>query len=297
MVSKLGLAGCLLVAALSIYGSDAKPATESSKMTDAKNDKFPEEDSDMLMEPNDFSPVSVIRSQGRQYFPSTTDFYHEEPPNTEIDPPHAAQNFYPSFYRDSPPLGHSRPYFPPPHPLDGPIPTPQKFAAPIPTRGFDPAILGSGDFGVIRGGTFYPEDEMPYHPEENSEFNQFYGENANNGHGRPQSDELVQKFTYPEEQFANFRDFADINTPADSAFSQFVVVYAAKNATTPTAQHPRPKNIFEQLELLDKEKALEEKKNRTSKSKVKLTSTKLEKKYKKKTAPKDLDYEPLLALS
>lgn len=300
MLAKLGLAGFLLVAVWSIYGCDAKPATESTKaaVTESKNDKFPEEDSDMLMEPNDFSPVSVIRSQGRQYFPSTTDFYREESPSTEIDPPHAAQNFYPSFFREAPPLGHSRPYFPPPHPLDGPIPTPQKFVAPLPTRGFDPAILGSGDFGVIRGGTFYPEDEMPFHTEDNSDFNQFYGENANNGHGRPQGDELVQKFTYPEEQFANFRDFADINTPADSAFSQFVVVYAAKNATSTTAaEHPRPKNIFEQLELLDKEKALEEKKNRVSKSKVKLTSTKLEKKYKKKPAPKDLDYEPLLALS
>ncbi|XP_037930011.1 uncharacterized protein LOC119670813 [Teleopsis dalmanni] len=260
----------------------------------------------MLMEPNDYTPITVLRSHEHSYHVPPT---HEFRPiiNTQISPrsdaapidshTQAAQNYYPPFFREIPPLGHSRPYFPLPD-----VPVVPKYAAPhpesltsAPQRSFDTALLGSGDFGVLRGGTFYPEEEMPYHPDDNSDFNQFYGD-SNNGHGRPSTEGFIEKYTYPEEQFANFRDFADINTPADSAFSQFVVVYAAKNSTNPST-HKRPKNIFEQLEQLDREKELEEKKNRTSKSKSKLAKTKVQKKYKKKAAPKDLDYEPLLALS
>lgn len=122
--------------------------------------------------------------------------------------------------------------------------------------------------------------------------------NTNNGHGRPHST-FVPKSFYPEEQFSNFRDFADINTPTDPAYSQFVVVYANKNST---GEHLNPKNIIEQLQLLDKEvtnEQKEEKKNSISKFKKKLANTKLEKKYKKKIGAKDnnADVEPLLALS
>ncbi|KAI8033146.1 uncharacterized protein LOC128265928 [Drosophila gunungcola] len=302
----------------------------------------------MLMEPNDFSPITVLRSHEQHFhMPPTTQLQpqiqtriqpraqprqfqsaaaqHNNPdeeeqfrpianPNTKIvgdSHTQAAQNFYPPFYHEAPPLGHSRPYFghgPPvsvsestplslPLPLLAPQQQPQLATQ---QRNFDASILGSGDFGVLRGGTFYPEEEMPYHPEDNSDY--IYGD-ANNGHGRP-SEGFVQKYTYPEEQFANFRDFADINTPADSAFSQFVVVYAAKNATAPHS-HPHPKNIFEQLELLDREKELEKSKSQSqpknsSKNKSKLSKTKLLKKYRKRAGPKiqdPLEIEPLLALS
>lgn len=288
----------------------AKPSKDTEGNLDAatvkKNDEFPEEDTDMLMEPNDFAPISILRSQERHYHePPTTHFrpmlnqryisrsdLPAQPPVHPIDShSQAAQNYYPPFFREAPPLGHSRPYFPigdqaivpkyaeaRPDGNLGPGLAPNQRAA-----GFDQTILGSGDFGVIRGGTFYPEEEMPYHPEDNVDF--------------------VQKYTYPEEQFAHFRDFADINTPVDTAFSHFVVVYQAKNSTKPST-HPHPKNIFEQLELLDKEKAAEDKKlkkpKQPSKSKTKLLKTKLQqqKKYKKKSSAKqDLDEEPLLALS
>ncbi|XP_017048324.1 LOW QUALITY PROTEIN: uncharacterized protein LOC108092956 [Drosophila ficusphila] len=305
------------------------------------NAEFPEEDSDMLMEPNDFSPITVLRSHEQHFhMPPTTQLQpqiqariqpraqprqfqaaaQQNPEEEEQFRPianpsaklvgdshtQAAQNFYPPFYHEAPPLGHSRPYFghgPPVSestPLSLPLPllAPQQQQPATQQRNFDASILGSGDFGVLRGGTFYPEEEMPYHPEDNSDY--IYGD-ANNGHGRP-SEGFVQKYTYPEEQFANFRDFADINTPADSAFSQFVVVYAAKNATAPHS-HPHPKNIFEQLELLDREKELEKTKSQSknsSKNKSKLSKTKLQKKYRKKTGPKlqdPLEVEPLLALS
>ncbi|TMW48975.1 hypothetical protein DOY81_005947, partial [Sarcophaga bullata] len=249
--------------------------------------EFPEEDSDMLMEPNDFGPITILRSQERQY---------HEPPSTQFRPLPANNRYISrsdlSSATHAPPLGHSRPYFP-----IGDAPIVPKYAEARPegnlgpglppqhrAGGFDHSILGSGDFGVIRGGTFYPEEEMPYHPEDSIDF--------------------VQKYTYPEEQFAHFRDFADINTPVEPAFSHFVVVYENKNSTS-TSNHPHPKNIFEQLELLDKEKAAEEKNlkksKQASKSKSKLAKTKLQqKKYKKKnstTASKDMEEEPLLALS
>ncbi|KAH8330188.1 hypothetical protein KR074_005398, partial [Drosophila pseudoananassae] len=343
----------------------AKTSVVSAKPPDQEahvqhNVEFPEEDSDMLMEPNDFSPITVLRSHEQHFhMPPTTQLQPQthqhqqarilpraqprqfQSPSQQQDPEEeqfrpianpnakllarssdadshsqAAQNFYPPFYHEAPPLGHSRPYFGHgpvsestplslPLPLLGPQqpPTPQQQQAQQAhqqqQRNFDASILGSGDFGVLRGGTFYPEEEMPYHPEDNSDY--IYGD-ANNGHGRP-SEGFIQKYTYPEEQFANFRDFADINTPADSAFSQFVVVYAAKNATSPHS-HPHPKNIFEQLELLDREKEKEQelaKSKASSKAKTKLAKTKLQKKYRKKVAGKKtqdpLELEPLLALS
>ncbi|XP_016938863.2 uncharacterized protein [Drosophila suzukii] len=338
-LNHLVICGCLAIISMASV-TMAKPPDQEA--IHHKNAEFPEEDSDMLMEPNDFSPITVLRSHEQHFhMPPTTQLQpqiqariqpraqprqfqvaaqqnpdEEEQfrpianPNTKIvgdSHTQAAQNFYPPFYHEAPPLGHSRPYFghgPPVSettPLNLPLPllAPQQQPQPAnQQRNFDASILGSGDFGVLRGGTFYPEEEMPYHPEDNSDY--IYGD-ANNGHGRP-SEGFVQKYTYPEEQFANFRDFADINTPADSAFSQFVVVYAAKNATAPHS-HPHPKNIFEQLELLDREKELEKAKSQpktSSKNKSKLSKTKLQKKYRKKAGPKiqdPLEIEPLLALS
>lgn len=219
-------------------------------------------------------------------FPSYTSISRSEHDTTEASDTAvtAEQNFFP-FFRDSQPLGHSRPYYPTPEP-------PSAIRYNSYARGHDSSssLLGSGDFGVLRGGTFYQDSDPPI----KNDPNDFYSFYSNNGHGRPQAAPLIRKLTYPEEQFANFKDFADINTPNDPAYSQFVVVYANKNATAP-ATHPNPKNIFEQLQLLDQEKAA--KASKTSKFKSKLAKTKLEKKYKKRVGPKDNDYEPLLALS
>lgn len=255
------------------------------------------------MEPDEFHSTAVIPSQG-SFFRSSEEFrplVHEyvnlhrpnQPRARSIDDSQnqGAQNFFPPpFFRNGPPLGHSRPYF-------SPHETGNRFGA---GRSFDQAILGSGDFGVIRGGTFYQDDDPP--PRSSFESDELLGYYSNNnGHGRPHATPFSPKAFYPDDQFANFRDFADINTPTDPAYSQFVVVYANKNSSEP---HPNPKNIFEQLELLDKEKNDDEqkkqKKNSISKFKKKLANTKLEKKYKKKVPPKEQsvgDFEPLLALS
>lgn len=98
----------------------------------------------MVMEPNDFSPITVLKSHEQHFhMPPTTHLQPqvqarihprvqprkfqsalqqnaEEPfrpianPNTKIvgdSHTQAAQNFYPPFYHEAPPLGHSRPYF------------------------------------------------------------------------------------------------------------------------------------------------------------------------------------------
>lgn len=258
----------------------------------------------MLMEPDIFSPSvystseSSYTSQNGGFKPiiSTSNSpiqhstYQNEPADTN-DP--AAQNYYP-FYRDTSTLGHSRPYYPIQH--QQPIGDFQpRYHIP---RSLDSSLLGSGDFGVIRGGTFYQDNDPPFHTGESNDYYNYFL----NGHGRPHSSPYFPKYHYPEEQFANFRDFADINTPNDGAFSQFVVVYANKNATT-NLNHPNPKNIFEQLEMIDKEKSTENVNSenkiniKISKTKAKLEKTKKEKNYKKQLSPKSVDYEPLLALS
>lgn len=273
------------------------------------SERIEEDDSDMLMEPDEFRPTALLPAHAPGFFSGSNEFrsnefrsfvpeyvHLERPVGQRIrsieeqrPPPPPSNYFPPSFFRNVPPLGHSRPYYASQEAHSN------RFGA---GRSFDQTILGSGDFGVIRGGTFYQDDDPT--PErstsfESDEYLRYF--NTNNGHGRPHTP-FVPKF-YPDDQFANFRDFADINTPTDPAYSQFVVVYANKNSTEP---HPNPKNIFEQLQLLDKEVRDDEKKqkkNSISKFKKKLANTKLEKKYKKKIGAKDTngDYEPLLALS
>lgn len=253
---------------------------------------LPEDDSDMLMEPDEFHGQAVLQ---QRYFPST-EYQQEFIPAEHTVQPHivpgdaqtqAAQNFLPSLFRNSPPLGHSRPYYQAPEQQN----THSRFTSGRSIQ--DQSILGSGDFGVIRGGTFYQANDPParsVHALDSNDYLSFFN---NNGHGRPHTAPYTKNL-YSDDQFANFRDFADINTPTDPAYSQFVVVYANKNSTAP---HPNPKNIFEQLQLLDRDG--EHKKNSISKFKKKLANTKLEKKYKKKLGPKEKmgDFEPLLALS
>jgi hypothetical protein len=234
----------------------------------------------------------------------------EVTPNSGAPIP-AEQQFFPSFFRSAPPLGHSRPQvYVPPNPAAA-------IAGRYSTgglRSFDQSMLGSGDFSVLRGGTFYPDGDRPFirpKPDEYYDSGSFY----NNGHGRPNAQPLTAPtpppapypVQFPEDPFEHFRDFADLNAGGDPAFSHYVVVYANKNSTKPHPIHNSPKNIFEQLQMLDQEKPSDDsydkekysKKSRLSKFKTKLTATKMEKKYKKKFSPKDTtEYsDPLIAES
>lgn len=247
------------------------------------------------------------------------------------NPQTAEQNFFPSFFRNGPLNAHSRPY------KSVQAQQANTHAASIAGRystnvgrsnNFDQSILGSGDFAVVRGGTFYPDDEdRKYRFKSNDDF---FGSYFNNGHGRPNAETLKQPY-YPEDPFENFKDFADINAGSEPGFSHYVVIYANKNSTKPHPSHPSPKNIFEQLQLLDEEKKEQQQQQqldaepkvqdlqaeddekekadeydkklmKLSKFKTKLAKTKVVKKYKKKLGPKvdqqSLDYtDPLLATS
>lgn len=163
-------------------------------------------------------------------------------------------------------------------------------------------MLGSGNFGVIKGGTFYNDNDGDLSEYAASRHNiysnaQLYNNNNNNGHGRPSFYfGHTNPRPYQHEQFANFKDFADINTPS---YSHYVLVYVNKNGSTieeNSDTNSRPKNIIETLAQLDEEVVKPEKK--LSKSKRKLALLKPEKKVRSKTTTEKADlFEPLLALS
>ncbi|GBP20968.1 hypothetical protein EVAR_9539_1 [Eumeta japonica] len=178
--------------------------------------------------------------------------------------------------------------------------------APAPLVDASAGLLGSGNFGVIRGGTFFAQNDAE------SDFSDGFSSFYNNGHGRPSLGYNANpRPNYNQDQFANFRDFADINTPSNSAYSHFVVVYANKNATADEVSEEtrkivsEPKNIIETLELLDKTETKKEHDHpKISKVKAKLAATKPKimskmeqwKKPNTKSHKHELE-EPLLALS
>lgn len=304
-----------------------------------------EDGSDMLMEPDELPPTqySVGRSESRvvpinrQYIATPTRFSggfvpmisprsgfasisrvenyeprivarSEIPKNNQEA---SEQNFFPAFFRSqSTANSHSRPYKTSSSSNAASIVG--RYGASGRAQNFDQSILGSGDFAVIRGGTFYPDNDKN---SQRFSSDEFFGGFYNNGHGRPSAQSLKTKKPayYPEDPFEHFTDFADINTGNDGAFSHYTVIYANKNLTKPS--HPSPKNIFEQLQLLDLEKEEENKENKSaiektepvekklkklSKFKSKLAKEKVVKKYKKYLGPKtiDTDYiDPLIATS
>lgn len=254
------------------------------------------------------------------------------------------QSFYPSFSPfQNPPLGHSRPFY---YQQEGAYSQRPQSGYPQQQLSYDApkfsgykddtyrsasnsdslGLLGSGNFGVIPGGTFYDGGDggSNYKSGSNNDYNSYY----QNGHGRPSFNfgGVPNTRAYKHEQFANFRDFADINAPANSAYSQYVVVYVNKNGTAEEADNigasqkltHRPKNIIESLALLDLEntepttvRANKEivPENKVSKSKAKLAQVLPDKKdvrFKKLPAAEKSSsvhisrsefHEPLLALS
>ncbi|XP_031339542.1 uncharacterized protein LOC116168033 [Photinus pyralis] len=225
--------------------------------------------------------------------------------------------FYPSYSPfQSPPLGHSRPFI-----FQQEAAYSQRPISPFqqqlsydtyrggggsvggytPTEASSLGLLGSGNFGVIPGGTFYNDNDG-----ESSGYENKFGSLYQNGHGRPSLffGRVAKSRPQQQEQFANFRDFADINTPS---YSQYVVVYTNKNDN----QHKdnqdsdkRPKNIIEQLAMIDQENSTTSRpEKKRSKGKQKLAALLPEKKWlakqmSKSTTSSSVDlHEPLLALS
>lgn len=306
-----------------------------------------EDGSDMLMEPDELLPpqYSVVRSESRvipfnrQYiamptlysggfvpiiaprsnYASVSRVENYEPrivtrpatPNKSIEEA-AEKQYFPSFFRtQATENSHSR--------SDKTSSSSNaasivgRYSASGRSQNFDKSILGSGDFSVIRGGTFYTDDDR--NSQKFSSENFFTGF-YNNGHGRSKTQSLRAKKPayYPEDPFEHFTDFADINSGNDGAFSQYSVIYANKNSTKHhLPSNPSPKNIFEQLQLLNfeeeeqnndedlNEKAENINHKKISKFKTKLAKEKkVVKKYKKNLGPKTLDsdyVDPLIATS
>ncbi|VEN58366.1 unnamed protein product [Callosobruchus maculatus] len=252
----------------------------------------------------------------------------------------SSNSYLPSFSQfDIPPLGHSRPFyfnqetaysqrsspfenlfdipdkfssdfskddFLNPRKQQPPPPPPQPQALQHQNTKKSENILGSGNFGVIKGGTFYNDED------EHSKYGDF--DFYHNGHGRPSyfgNKPANSKPIHTTQQFANFKDFADINSPSVRQYSQYVVVYTNQNGTVATTEKPsevkKPKNIIESLALLDLETSTTTEVTPTkkmSKSKRKLAQLLPEKKHKARLLKKEKEArenkdlnEPLLALS
>lgn len=151
----------------------------------------------------------------------------------------------------------------------------------------DGSVLGSGNFILIRGGTFDLAG----------------GSLFSNGFGREaQASKTSRKEPfYPANPFDKFKDFADI--AGDPAYSHVVNVYNDELSATRKQQQPKimktPKNIFEQLQLIDKEN---EEISKLSKTKSKLMKTKFadKKKFGSKFESKsnsDSYVDPLMAVN
>ncbi|KAK9509210.1 hypothetical protein O3M35_006573 [Rhynocoris fuscipes] len=200
------------------------------------------------------------------------------------------QHLFPSFSALFPPLGHSRPssFFTEPPP---PPPPPRTFQTESFHRSYysspddSERVLGSGNFGVIRGGTYYSgsNDEIPF----------IRGPNS---HSRPyRRPNPLPQYRHGGDFFAGFKDFADITTPAKPSYSQIYVVYANRNSTKENDNIVgRPKNIRELLEADSEEITKSKSKKKLNQYKEKTAALEASKKY--RGLSKDFG-EPLLALS
>lgn len=157
------------------------------------------------------------------------------------NPVFAEQNFFPSFFRSGQQLPPSRPFA-------------TRHVSSLPSgryisnyqSSFDESILGSGDFTVLRGGTFYPEGEVALQ----KPFRDYFGSGSSfydsKNSGRPFALPLESSH-YSDDPFADFKDFADI-AGLDTDFSQTIETFKEKH---------EPKNILEQLQQIDEEKSRE----------------------------------------
>lgn len=161
------------------------------------------------------------------------------------------------------------------------------------------SILGSGNFGVIRGGTYYPENkENDEYSVDESLYNPYYHSRGRAQYYRNPKPQPIRSGDF----FANFRDFADITAPPKSSFSHLSVVYANQNGSS-TGRVTEPRNIIETLRMLEEEErsnaeevsTTEIPRKKQSKGKWKLMKMK---QYEEDKARRSrMSVEPLLALS
>lgn len=194
--------------------------------------------------------------------PQKTDVISQRHSNVDRSTDNVAhsQNIFHSFtplIGNSAPIGYSKPF---PYPEHSFKPS-YKVAnyRELAFTGVNDNTLGSGNFGVLKGGTYYAEeqedddfvsDSLPYFYPSLSESN---GDSLYHHKNPPPALHSGSDF------FAHFRDFADLTDPSTSS-SHYYVVYVNKNTTTEESINgatsiKKPKNIIEQLTMLDNETA------------------------------------------
>ncbi|RLU25939.1 hypothetical protein DMN91_002102 [Ooceraea biroi] len=163
----------------------------------------------------------------------------------------------------------------------------------------DHSLLGSGNFGVIRGGTYYPEDkEHDEYSADTSLYNPYYHSRGRAHYYRNPKPQPIRG----GDIFANFRDFADITAPPKSSFSHLSVVYANKNGSS-TGRVTEPRNIIETLRMLEEEERSNAEETTTTEiprkkqSKGKRKLMKMKQYEEDKARRSRMSVEPLLALS
>lgn len=115
-------------------------------------------------------------------------------------------------------------------------------------------LLGSGNFEVVRGGTYYGDDDDGYHhttggtaPGHYQQQEDDDGYFHHNGHASPHG-YRNNPSAGGGDFFANFRDFADINPPTRSFSHHHETVADAEPHGSDSHEHGGPKNILDKLE-------------------------------------------------
>ncbi|XP_076668288.1 uncharacterized protein LOC143368935 isoform X2 [Andrena cerasifolii] len=274
------------------YESLRKPAEEeSADESDTKN-----------VAPSTTTVKTVSKDQRAENTDETGHTESSNPENTSLETD--SQNFFPSFAELF--TNHRLPFTEQRY-------RPNRFlgyfqrdrsgyqAAAASSKDVHHPLLGSGNFGVIRGGTYYPEDkENDEYSMDDSAYNPYYqaGNRGRTNYYRNPKPQPVRGGDF----FANFRDFADITAPPKSSFSHLSVVYANKNGSA-AGRITEPRNIIETLRMLEEEgqtnldaaTTTEVPRKKQSKGKRKLM--KLKQFEDDKARRSRMTVEPLLALS
>ncbi|CAD1469451.1 unnamed protein product, partial [Heterotrigona itama] len=271
------------------------------------------DDSDMYMEPDETDESGGKSVVTEQTATNTTS--GEEPRN---------QNFFPSFaelfanHRGANPFAEQQNNRYRPNRFLGYLQRDRSGYQTAAATAKDPLLhhhplLGSGNFGVIRGGTYYPEEkENDEYASSDDSGSSLYSPYYHAGGSRGRANYLRNPKPQPirgGDFFANFRDFADITAPPKSSFSHLSVVYANKNDSSKSGDGGRritePRNIIETLRMLEEEAKTSSEATTTAEpppprkkqSKGKWKLAKMRQYEEDKARRSRMTVEPLLALS
>jgi len=201
---------------------------------------------------NGYAPGNISfqdsESDEQRFFPSFPAPYHpfgRGPGRAPLFPGPAA-NRAPSRYNSPPPYNGNRA-----PPNRGPL---SAFSAESHERYQDSNQLGSGNFAVVRGGTYYADNDDIYHghggyhnPGDDDDYYHPYS----NGHSQPHGYRGGNRGNTNNgggDFFANFRDFADISPPSRAYSHHHQALASEESPQLLTSASRQPKNILEKLQ-------------------------------------------------